>query len=210
MLINDHEGALQSYAWFEAQFPDDVGEPMQYLCWTLSLYRAGDLEAATSKLRQTMLSNLYITIWMKSRSLNYWRDMDNVFMKSVYYTIALRTLAVATVVWAIIATVRIMTSPAAMTAMSTTSGEGGTITTIGWFEYAGFYGTVLLLLWMGLFVWGAWAAWTGRTAVLAFIAIGTLVFSWLTLLSLGGWYLPTAIILVAALIVSGLQKRRMA
>jgi hypothetical protein len=60
MLIDDNEGALQSYAWFETQFPDDVGEPMQYLCWTLALYRAGDLEAAARKLRQTMLSNLYL------------------------------------------------------------------------------------------------------------------------------------------------------
>ena len=60
MLLGDNEGALQSYAWFETQFPDDVGEPMQYLCWTLSLYHAGDLEAAVRKLRQTMLSNLYL------------------------------------------------------------------------------------------------------------------------------------------------------
>ena len=60
MLMDDQEGALQSYAWFEAQFPDDVGEPMQYLCWTLALYRNGDLKVATQKLRQTMLSNLYI------------------------------------------------------------------------------------------------------------------------------------------------------
>lgn len=60
MLIGDHESALQSYAWFETEFPDDIGEPMQYLCWTLALYRAGDLEAAARKLRQTMLSNLYL------------------------------------------------------------------------------------------------------------------------------------------------------
>jgi hypothetical protein len=60
LLIDDIEGALQSYAWFEAEFPDDVGEPMHYLCWTLALYRVGDLEAATQKLCRTMLSNLYI------------------------------------------------------------------------------------------------------------------------------------------------------
>ncbi len=60
MLIGDNEGALQSYAWFETEFPDDIGEPMQYLCWTLALYRAGDLETAARKLRQTMFSNLYL------------------------------------------------------------------------------------------------------------------------------------------------------
>lgn len=113
----------------------------------------------------------------------------------------LRTMAVATVVWAIFASVRIMASPAAMTMTATTSGEGGSVTSIAWFEYAGFYGTVLLLLWTGLFVCGAWAVWMERTAVLAFIAIGTLIFSWLTLLSFGGWYLSAAILLMAALVL---------
>lgn len=134
--------------------------------------------------------------------------MDNISPKFVYSTTALRTLAVMAVVWAIFATIRIMTFPAAMTMTATTSGEGGTITTIGWFAYAGFYGTVLLLLWTGLFVWGAWAAWMGKTAVLVFIAIGTLIFSWLTLFSFGGWYLLAAIFLTAALLLHLWQKRR--
>jgi hypothetical protein len=49
----------QIFAWFEETFPDDTGHPMQFLCWTLALYRSGQLEAAKQKLRQTMLSNLY-------------------------------------------------------------------------------------------------------------------------------------------------------
>jgi hypothetical protein len=79
LLIDDIEGALQSYAWFEAQFPDDVGEPMQYLCWTLVLYRVGDLEAATQKLRQTMLSNLYIISHLLGREqpeLDIWHGSN--------------------------------------------------------------------------------------------------------------------------------------
>lgn len=60
LLLDDLQGALASFAWFEQTFPDDVGEPAQYLCWTLALYRAGDLDAAARKLRQTMLSNLYL------------------------------------------------------------------------------------------------------------------------------------------------------
>lgn len=79
MLVDDNEDALQSYAWFEAQFPDDVGEPMQYLCWTLSLYHAGDLEAATLKLRQTMLSNLYIIphlIGQEQEELDIWHGSN--------------------------------------------------------------------------------------------------------------------------------------
>jgi hypothetical protein len=60
LLLDDVEGALQAFAWFEETFPDDIGEPAHYLCWTLALYRAGDLEQATCRLRQSMLSNLYL------------------------------------------------------------------------------------------------------------------------------------------------------
>jgi hypothetical protein len=60
MILGDTEGAIRSFEWFEATFPDDIGEPFQYLCWTLALYCSGDLEAAAQKLHQTMLSNLYL------------------------------------------------------------------------------------------------------------------------------------------------------
>ncbi len=79
LLINDNEGAQQSYAWFEAQFPDDAGEPMNDLCWTLSLYRAGKLEAATVKLRQTMLTNLYIIphlLGQEQEELDIWHGSN--------------------------------------------------------------------------------------------------------------------------------------
>jgi hypothetical protein len=60
LLMGDTAGALQSFTWFVRTFPDDSGDPLQSLCWTLALYRAGDLEHAATKLRQTMLSNLYL------------------------------------------------------------------------------------------------------------------------------------------------------
>jgi hypothetical protein len=60
LLMGDTAGALQSLAWFAQTFPDDSGDPVQYLCWTLALYRVGDLKQATAKLRQTMLANLYL------------------------------------------------------------------------------------------------------------------------------------------------------
>jgi len=60
MLLDDLPGALQSFEWFEQNFPDDVGDSFQYLCWTLALYRSGDLAAATRRLQQTMLLNLYV------------------------------------------------------------------------------------------------------------------------------------------------------
>ncbi len=60
LLANDTDGALKYYKWYEKNFPDDSGEPFMYLCWTLTLYRAGQIEKAKTKLMRTMFSNLYI------------------------------------------------------------------------------------------------------------------------------------------------------
>jgi tetratricopeptide (TPR) repeat protein len=60
LLMGDLEGALKSFEWFAQTFPDDTGEPIQNLCWALALYRSGNLAEATLKLRQAMLSNLYL------------------------------------------------------------------------------------------------------------------------------------------------------
>lgn len=60
LLMGDIPGAVKSFAWFAKIFPDDMGEPFQYLCWSLALYRSGKLEEAAQKLQQTMLKNLYL------------------------------------------------------------------------------------------------------------------------------------------------------
>ncbi len=60
LLMGDMTGAVQSFEWFDKTFPDDVGEPLHSLCWTLALYRSGDMPKAVHKLLQTMLSNLYL------------------------------------------------------------------------------------------------------------------------------------------------------
>ena len=60
LLIGDVAGAVNSFAWFARMFPDDSGEPAHTLCWALALYRAGQLDQASAKLRQAMLTNLYV------------------------------------------------------------------------------------------------------------------------------------------------------
>ena len=60
MLLEDDEGANAAFQWFEKEFSDDAGEPGHLLCWSLALYRAGNEVGAARKLRQTMLSNLYL------------------------------------------------------------------------------------------------------------------------------------------------------
>ncbi len=59
-LMDDLAGAVRSFEWFEQTFPNDAGEPFHSLCWTLALYRSGNIAQATQKLRHTMLSNLYL------------------------------------------------------------------------------------------------------------------------------------------------------
>ncbi len=60
MLLGDNDGALGAFQWFEREFPDDIGVPDHFLCWSLALYRAGNEIGAAKKLRQTMFSNLYL------------------------------------------------------------------------------------------------------------------------------------------------------
>jgi hypothetical protein len=79
LLMDDTEGALNHYRWFEKIFPDDSGYPMHLLCWMLALYRSGDREAATRKLRQTMLSNLYViphVLGLEQDELDIWHGSN--------------------------------------------------------------------------------------------------------------------------------------
>jgi hypothetical protein len=64
MLLGDNEGALKAFAWFEQEFDDDIGMPDHSLCWSLALYRAGNEIGAAKKLRQAMLSNLYLVPYL--------------------------------------------------------------------------------------------------------------------------------------------------
>jgi hypothetical protein len=79
LLMDDLEGALRSFAWYEETFPDDGGDPMQLLCWTLALYRSGDLEAAAQKLRRAMFSNLYLIprlLGLEQEELDIWHGSN--------------------------------------------------------------------------------------------------------------------------------------
>jgi len=60
MLLGDNDAAVAAFEWFEQEFDDDVGTPDHSLCWSLALHRAGHEIGAAKKLRQAMLSNLYL------------------------------------------------------------------------------------------------------------------------------------------------------
>ena len=60
LLVGDVDGALESFEWYENAYPDDTGEPYQYLTWALALRKGGFERAARNKLYQTILENLYL------------------------------------------------------------------------------------------------------------------------------------------------------
>lgn len=80
LLLGDIAGALKSFEWYDENFPDDSGDPFQYLCWSLTLYKSGDLTGAEVKLRQTMLTNLYIfpeLLGIKQERLDIWHSSND-------------------------------------------------------------------------------------------------------------------------------------
>lgn len=79
LLLDDMAGALKSFRWFEQMFPDDMGESIHTLCWSLALYRTGDKTKASQKLLETMLSNLYLIpklLGQKQSHLNIWHGSN--------------------------------------------------------------------------------------------------------------------------------------
>jgi hypothetical protein len=59
-VLNDTKETKDYIEWYEEEFSDDMGEPIQKLCWALSLRRMNDEKEAKKLLAETMLTNLYI------------------------------------------------------------------------------------------------------------------------------------------------------
>ncbi len=64
LLLSDYEGGMAYYNWFEKEFPNDVNEPFNYLCWTLTLYKNKHFKEAENKLIQTILCNFYLVPYL--------------------------------------------------------------------------------------------------------------------------------------------------
>ena len=88
LQLGDVEGALDSFAWFQHTFPDDIGEPFQFLFWALALFRAGKLATAKKKLVQTMLMNLYLVphlLHLEIPELDVWHCQNVEYPEYVEY-----------------------------------------------------------------------------------------------------------------------------
>ena len=88
LLMGDLAGAVRSFQWFDQEFPDDSGDPGQYLCWTLAMYRAERLREAVTKLRETMLQNRFLLPRLLGKSadgLHVSPDSDELAMMYLDY-----------------------------------------------------------------------------------------------------------------------------
>ena len=69
LLLGDYAKAQDYFDWYEKECADDVGEPIQLLCWSISLFRMGEQDKAKYRLAEAMLSNLYIIPFLLGREI---------------------------------------------------------------------------------------------------------------------------------------------
>jgi hypothetical protein len=60
LLMDDIEGAIAHYEWFDKKFSDDGGEPIHRLSWALAMLRAGKQENAVMRLHRAHTENIYM------------------------------------------------------------------------------------------------------------------------------------------------------
>jgi hypothetical protein len=59
-VLDDLEKSREYFEWYKKEFSDDTGDPIQKLCWALSLHRMKNDNEAKFMLADLMLSNLYL------------------------------------------------------------------------------------------------------------------------------------------------------
>ena len=87
-VLNDMGAAEKYMQWYQSEFPDDIGEPIQKLCWSLSLLRLNRESDARKMLGQTMLSNLYLIPILIGRSVeeyDIWHPSNDDYAEYVDY-----------------------------------------------------------------------------------------------------------------------------
>lgn len=76
-MLDDHKASVEYFDWYQSEFPDDMGEPIQHLSWALALHRMGNAEEATDRLAKAMLSNLYMIPLVLGRNVGMLRNRQS-------------------------------------------------------------------------------------------------------------------------------------
>ncbi|MCW7551632.1 hypothetical protein NX722_03020 [Endozoicomonas gorgoniicola] len=74
-VLNDLDKFEEYVGWYNEEFPDDMGEPIQKLCWSLGLYRANKIVEARFMLAELMLLNLYLIPHVIGENLEHEHDI---------------------------------------------------------------------------------------------------------------------------------------
>ncbi|MCF6202952.1 MAG: hypothetical protein L3J59_04660 [Methylococcaceae bacterium] len=69
-VLNDLKKSEDYFNWYLNEFTDDVGEPIQKLCWAISLHRMNRDSEAKQMLCNLMLSNLYVIPFVIGQEFN--------------------------------------------------------------------------------------------------------------------------------------------
>jgi hypothetical protein len=104
LALNNAEEAQDYISWYENEFSDDVGEPIQKLCWAVILKRIGKEAEARRMLAETMLANLYLipkVLGEQMAQYDIWHPSSDAQMHYVEYMPkeALASLTQAEIQW---------------------------------------------------------------------------------------------------------------
>ena len=77
LMLGNVQDALEHYKWYQNTYPRDSGFALNFLCWSIILYRYGDFEEAEKKIIKTMLSNIFLIPFLLGHeipSLDSWEN----------------------------------------------------------------------------------------------------------------------------------------
>ena len=87
-VLDDLNKSREYFEWYKKEFSDDVGEPIQKLCWALSLHRMENDDEAKHVLAELMLSNLYLIpniIGLDVQKYDIWHSSNFEYIDYVEY-----------------------------------------------------------------------------------------------------------------------------
>ncbi|MDO1446330.1 tetratricopeptide repeat protein [Rhodocytophaga aerolata] len=90
LKIADYKGAATYFRWFEKNFPDDIGYPLFYLAWAVTLFERGKLEEAKIKTIQTNFLNTYLFDVILSNETHPIDKSETIGFESLSYAIEIK------------------------------------------------------------------------------------------------------------------------
>ena len=72
LKLEDYTGALRYFNWFTKNFPGDIGYPIFFFEWTITLFKTKRIEQAEKKAIETFVSNTYIfDLFLQKESIQF-------------------------------------------------------------------------------------------------------------------------------------------